>query len=132
MGDTLICQREGCGHHKSAHRYEWNKFRGGWNTSCTSQHWGVSGHDRCPCGEFLTEEAATTAKFAAAAGPGREHMICPCGHHVDEHYWSASGWTQGVCHVSSNGDYPTCGCREYAGPEQAEPAATKEESTTCG
>lgn len=43
--------------------------------------------------------------------------ICSCGHDVDEHYWSPSGQIDGVCHFSTHGDYPTCGCREYDGPE---------------
>lgn len=133
MSDTWICQREGCGHNKSAHAYELNVFQGKWVTYCKDEHGGMSGRERCKCGEFVTEEMATTARFVAAAGPGREHMICPppCGHHVDEHYWSPSGQTQGVCHVSTHGDYPTCGCREYAGPELSE-VTDEEEKSACG
>lgn len=44
-----------CGHNRSFHRSEWRKFAGGWDTSCMSSKYGMSGRDRCRCGEFVAE-----------------------------------------------------------------------------
>lgn len=45
-----------CGHNRSFHRSEWNKFRGVRDTSCTSSSYGMSGRDRCRCSEFVDTE----------------------------------------------------------------------------
>lgn len=45
-----------CGHNRSFHAYEQNRFRGGWDTYCKAQEYGMSGSDRCPCSEFRSEE----------------------------------------------------------------------------
>jgi hypothetical protein len=109
MADEYICQ---CGHNRSQHRHEWNKFQGRYDRSCRDVDHRMADLKACKCAEFVSEEDAEKAR--------RAHMVCPCGHHVDEHYWSPSGQIQGVCHVSTHGDYPTCGCAEYAGPEESE------------
>jgi hypothetical protein len=41
-----------CGHNRSFHRLEWNKFRGEWDTSCRSEKLGMTGSDRCRCEKF--------------------------------------------------------------------------------
>ena len=51
-----ICR---CGHNKSLHRLEWNKFRGVWDTSCRDEQWGVTGRERCRCDAFTDENGAT-------------------------------------------------------------------------
>lgn len=119
-----ICQREGCGHNSSQHRYEWNKFRGVRDTSCRSEHWGKTGRETCRCAAFVSEEDAELA--------ARARMVCSCTHHVDEHYWSPGGHVQGTCHFTENDDYPTCGCREYDGPDQDEAVTIEKEKTACG
>lgn len=47
-----ICK---CGHNKSYHRYEWDRFRGERDTSCRSEEWW-RGRPACRCGVFTDEE----------------------------------------------------------------------------
>lgn len=54
-----ICQT--CGHNRSQHCQEWNKFRGEWNTACMETKYGMSSGDRCRCGEFVPEKKEETA-----------------------------------------------------------------------
>lgn len=51
-----ICQTPGCGHNRSFHRYEPNRFTGQWDTSCRSESWGRAGRERCKCGEFTQKK----------------------------------------------------------------------------
>ena len=44
-----MCQ---CGHNRSFHRSEWNKFRGERDTSCRSTSLGFTGRDGCRCQKF--------------------------------------------------------------------------------
>lgn len=44
-----------CGHNKSGHRLEWDRFRGVWDTSCRVQRWERSGRGRCRCPQFTPE-----------------------------------------------------------------------------
>jgi hypothetical protein len=57
-----MCQTPGCGHNRSAHRDEWNKFRGERNTSCTAQSYGIGGSERCRCNEFSEVETKEVVK----------------------------------------------------------------------
>jgi hypothetical protein len=50
-----MCQ---CGHNRSWHRHEWNKFRGERDTSCIWTNLGLTSRDECRCGKFNdTDEA---------------------------------------------------------------------------
>jgi hypothetical protein len=49
-----VCQ---CGHNRSFHRNEWNKFRGEQDTSCRSASLGITGRDECRCEKFATGDA---------------------------------------------------------------------------
>lgn len=51
---SWLCKK--CGHNRSFHAYEWNRFRGVWDTHCRSTDWGRTGTDRCRCGEFTDTE----------------------------------------------------------------------------
>jgi hypothetical protein len=44
-----ICQ---CGHNRSFHRLEWNKFRGEQDTSCRWTNLGMTGRNECRCEKF--------------------------------------------------------------------------------
>lgn len=52
-----ICQ--GCGHNRSFHRSEWNRFRGERDTSCRTTQWGMTGRDECRCNAFVDSKEDT-------------------------------------------------------------------------
>lgn len=58
MSDGWICETEGCGHNRSAHRHEWNALRGEMNTACTVDDRSRPGEPRCRCSAFTTKETA--------------------------------------------------------------------------
>jgi hypothetical protein len=47
-----------CGHNRSFHRSEWNKFRGERDTSCRWTNLGITGRDGCRCEKFDDGDAA--------------------------------------------------------------------------
>lgn len=66
-----ICARPGCGHNRSQHAYELDRFRGVWVTMCkhVSPASGPNDRVRCGCPEFLEGAAKPqVAPESASAG----------------------------------------------------------------
>ena len=56
-----ICDTPGCGHNRSFHRDEWDRFRGVPDTSCAANKWAMVGREQCRCGQFTITEKEETA-----------------------------------------------------------------------